>query len=144
MLPKDKDMTNIYRKYGLYTLNYHMYIYIYVYIYIRIYIYMSASHEKSPTEISIKQDPKQQRQSALFDLCLGASLCNSGLLKWTLQTYSRFPASFPSKQKIYGYVCCTWNKIIFKKKHLQESKGPCGPQNQDPDPYIEPPYMEPP
>ena len=41
---------------------------------------MSASHEKSPTELTLQTAPKQQKQQYFFLLCLGASLCNSGLL----------------------------------------------------------------
>ena len=87
---------------------------------------MSASHEKSPTEVRLLQHPNSSSQH-LFDLYLGCQfvqlwpvgrwhlrpewficwsqthLSQNGdiLLKWTLQTYSCFPASFPSKQKYH-------------------------------------------
>ena len=45
------------------------------------FTHMSASHEKSPTELTYtKTAPKQQKQQYFFLLCLGGSLCNSGLL----------------------------------------------------------------
>ena len=48
-------------------------------IYIYIYIYVSKSREKS-YGTNTQTAPKQQKQQYFFLLCLGASLCNSGLL----------------------------------------------------------------